>query len=151
MGPVMSCICATMLFLQLGDNPQGFVYNVYTWFSVGGLHVPVEFWVDRLSGVMIMIVPFVGSLIHIYSVGYMSHEPHGTVANNLLKQPATFLCLRCHTGHRTQPGHPGFGGMTDVGTNAGLQKAFYGDCTQCHMQVHGSDLPSVHLPKGLLR
>ena len=27
------------------------------------------------------------------------HEPHGTVANNLLKQPPTFLCLRCHSGH----------------------------------------------------
>ena len=31
------------------------------------------------------------------------HNPHGTVANNLLHQPATFLCLRCHTGHRTGP------------------------------------------------
>lgn len=79
------------------------------------------------------------------------HEPHGTVANNLLKQPTTFLCLRCHTGHRTQPGHPGNPPLVDVGQNAGLQKAFYGDCTQCHQQVHGSDLPSVHLPKGLLR
>ena len=27
------------------------------------------------------------------------HNPHGAVANNLLKQPATFLCLRCHAGH----------------------------------------------------
>ncbi|MFO0868995.1 MAG: cytochrome c3 family protein [Pirellulales bacterium] len=79
------------------------------------------------------------------------HEPHGTVANNLLKQPATFLCLRCHSGHRTQPGHPGGAPLVDVGTNAGLQQAFYSDCTQCHQQVHGSDLPSVHLPKGLLR
>ena len=29
------------------------------------------------------------------------HEPHGTVANNLLRQPTTFLCLRCHAGHRS--------------------------------------------------
>lgn len=74
LGPIMSCVVATMLFLDLGRNPQGFVHVAFTWFSVGSLHVPAEFWVDRLSGVMIMIVTFVGSLIHIYSTGYMKHE-----------------------------------------------------------------------------
>jgi DmsE family decaheme c-type cytochrome len=81
------------------------------------------------------------------------HDPHGTVANNLLKQPTTFLCLRCHTGHRTGPTfgpHTG-AGLVDVGTNANLQRAFYTDCTQCHSQIHGSDLPSPHLPKAFLR
>lgn len=79
------------------------------------------------------------------------HEPHGTVANNLLRQPATFLCLRCHTGHRTMPGHPGGAPLADVGTTPGLQRAFYTDCTQCHAQVHGSDLPSPHLQQALVR
>jgi DmsE family decaheme c-type cytochrome len=63
------------------------------------------------------------------------HNPHGTVANNLLKQPTTFLCLRCHSGHRGSA-------HTNIDKNIGLRPAFYTDCTQCHAQVHGGDLPS---------
>jgi DmsE family decaheme c-type cytochrome len=73
------------------------------------------------------------------------HEPHGTVANSLLHQPTTFLCLRCHTGHRTGPSGPNHTALLgDVGTDPALQRAFYSDCTQCHSQIHGSDLPSPH-------
>jgi DmsE family decaheme c-type cytochrome len=79
------------------------------------------------------------------------HEPHGTVTNNLLRQPATFLCLRCHSGHRTVPGHPGGAPLQDVAAHPSLQRSFYTDCTQCHSQVHGSDLPSPHLPKAFMR
>jgi DmsE family decaheme c-type cytochrome len=82
------------------------------------------------------------------------HDPHGAVTNNLLHQPTTFLCLRCHTGHRTgpPPGGPDHGPlMHDVGTSPALQAAYYTDCTQCHSQIHGSDLPSPHLPKAFMR
>jgi len=64
------------------------------------------------------------------------HEPHGTVANNLLRQPPVFLCLRCHTGHRRRHG------FTNIDTSVDLQEAFYSDCTTCHTQIHGSDLPA---------
>ena len=63
------------------------------------------------------------------------HEPHGTVANNLLRQPTTFLCLRCHSGHRRRHG------FSDIDNNVDMQNAFYTDCTNCHTQIHGSDLP----------
>ena len=80
------------------------------------------------------------------------HEPHGTVTNNLLHQPTTFLCLRCHTGHRTSPLGPNHAPLLgDVGTNPALQRAFFTDCTQCHAQIHGSDLPSPHLPHAFFR
>jgi DmsE family decaheme c-type cytochrome len=79
------------------------------------------------------------------------HEPHGTVTNNLLKQPTSFLCLRCHSGHRTVPGHPGGAPNQDVAAHTSLQRAFYTDCTQCHSQIHGSDVPSPHLPKAFMR
>jgi DmsE family decaheme c-type cytochrome len=62
------------------------------------------------------------------------HEPHGTVTNNLLRQPATFLCLRCHSGHRSD--HR----QLDDPANTTMRQALYTDCTQCHSQVHGSDL-----------
>ena len=80
------------------------------------------------------------------------HEPHGTVANNLLHQPTTFLCLRCHSGHRTSPAGPNHTPLLgDIGNNPALQRAFYTDCTQCHAQIHGSDLPSPHLPHAWFR
>jgi DmsE family decaheme c-type cytochrome len=80
------------------------------------------------------------------------HNPHGTVANNLLHQPTTFLCLRCHTGHRTGPSGPNHGPLLgDVGTDPRLQRAFYTDCTQCHSQVHGSDVPSPHVSHTFMR
>jgi DmsE family decaheme c-type cytochrome len=81
------------------------------------------------------------------------HEPHGTVANNLLKQPTTFLCLRCHVGHN-RAGHPGQPATprTDIDTGPQLRGAYYTDCTACHQQIHGSDLPSQnHLRSGLFR
>jgi NADH-quinone oxidoreductase subunit L len=45
------------------------------WIAVGGLHVPFGLLVDRLTLVMILVVTGVGSLIHIYSLGYMAHDP----------------------------------------------------------------------------
>ncbi len=63
------------------------------------------------------------------------HNPHGSVVNNLLHQPATFLCLRCHAGHRGQ--------RRNIDRVNLYRPAFYTDCSQCHSQVHGSDLPSA--------
>ncbi len=83
------------------------------------------------------------------------HNPHGTVANNLLHQPVTFLCLRCHTGHRAPPSDHNFGlgaqGTTDIDGLPYQRAVLYTDCTQCHAQVHGSDLPSQLNPGSFLR
>jgi DmsE family decaheme c-type cytochrome len=72
------------------------------------------------------------------------HEPHGTVTNNLLKQPPTFLCLRCHVGHRD--GNHGGGARVNIDTIPEIRPGFYTDCTVCHSQIHGSDLPTPHFP-----
>jgi NADH-quinone oxidoreductase subunit L len=49
--------------------------RLFTWLSVGNLHVDVAFQLDPLSAVMILVVTGVGGLIHLYSVGYMHDEP----------------------------------------------------------------------------
>jgi NADH-quinone oxidoreductase subunit L len=49
--------------------------SVYTWIEVGKLKLELAFRLDTLSAVMILIVTFVGLLIHIYSTGYMAHDP----------------------------------------------------------------------------
>ncbi|MHB8971080.1 MAG: cytochrome c3 family protein [Pirellulaceae bacterium] len=72
------------------------------------------------------------------------HSPHGTVQNNLLQQPTTFLCLRCHVGHRD--GDHGGGARVNIDTIPQIRSGFYSDCTTCHSQIHGSDLPTPHFP-----
>src|SRR5260370_19120422 len=55
------------------------IEHYYNWIQSGGsasnpLTIGVDFAVDRLSAVMLLIVTGVGLLIHIYSIGYMAHE-----------------------------------------------------------------------------
>jgi NADH-quinone oxidoreductase subunit L len=49
--------------------------SLYDWFSVAGLHVDFGLRLDPLSLTFVLLITGVGSLIHIYSVGYMSHDP----------------------------------------------------------------------------
>lgn len=48
---------------------------LFDWINVGDLNVDFSFLLDRLSAVMLLVVTGVGTLIHIYSIGYMHHEP----------------------------------------------------------------------------
>ncbi len=60
--------------LSLPVDQRSNIVNIFTWISVGGLHVQYAFLVDQLSLVMALIVTGVGFLIHIYSIGYMHNE-----------------------------------------------------------------------------
>src|SRR5271170_4749872 len=57
-----------------GGLEQTHFEHYYTWIQSGGLNVSIDFAVDRLTSVMLMVVTGVGFLIHVYSVGYMAHE-----------------------------------------------------------------------------
>jgi NADH-quinone oxidoreductase subunit L len=48
--------------------------KAFDWIAVGNLTVPFSLLLDPLSSVMILVVSGIGSLIHIYSLGYMSHD-----------------------------------------------------------------------------
>ena len=54
--------------------------DVFTWMSSGSLQVPFSLRLDHLSAVMILVITGIGSLIHIYSTGYMHDEPDGEYA-----------------------------------------------------------------------
>lgn len=83
------------------------------------------------------------------------HDAHGSVADNLLKQNEPFLCLQCHQFH-FHAGKIGFEGVvpanpprnyTTINSTYNSWKiAWTTKCTQCHMQIHGSDLPSQSVP-----
>ena len=50
-------------------------YLGVNWIEAGGFQVQANLLLDNLSAVMILVITGIGSLIHIYSVGYMAHDP----------------------------------------------------------------------------
>ncbi|MGA7613883.1 MAG: NADH-quinone oxidoreductase subunit L [Thermoanaerobaculia bacterium] len=73
----ISAILATVAAFQYAaavPDHSRYVDLVYNWFTSGGIGTNVAFQLDPLSIVMMMVVTWVGSLIHLYSVGYMGHE-----------------------------------------------------------------------------
>ncbi len=76
-GPVLSFLLALVVFFHLkGLAPEDrfLVHNAFTWFAVGDLYVDMGFLADPLSALMLLFVTFIGSLIHIYSIGYMAGD-----------------------------------------------------------------------------
>ncbi|MDZ7638951.1 MAG: NADH-quinone oxidoreductase subunit L [Bryobacterales bacterium] len=51
-----------------------YVERTYTWIQSGDLRIGVDFALDRLTAVMLLVVCGVGLLIHTYAIGYMAHE-----------------------------------------------------------------------------
>src|SRR5262245_26126672 len=72
-----SFVVAVLAVLRLHALPEHSVLHdvVYRWIQVGTLKVDVALWLDPLSSVMVLVVTGVGFLIHVYSVGYMAHDP----------------------------------------------------------------------------
>src|SRR6476646_1141949 len=60
--------------------PHAIESTVFEWIASGNLHVPFALRLDHLSALMILVVSGIGSLIHIYSSGYMHEEPAGEYA-----------------------------------------------------------------------
>jgi NADH-quinone oxidoreductase subunit L len=61
-------------FCRLAPEQIPFVGNYFTWMTAGPFRVDFSLQVDQLTVVMLLVVSFVGMLIHIYSTGYMAHE-----------------------------------------------------------------------------
>src|ERR1700681_1537059 len=57
-----------------GGPEETYKEHYYTWIQSGTLNISIDFAIDRLTAVMLMVVTGVGALIHIYAVGYMAHE-----------------------------------------------------------------------------
>jgi len=73
--PILAFLAAVRCFLQLqGSDAAALLETAYTWASIGGTSFDIGFYFDRLSAVMTLIVTGVGSLIHVYSIGYMKDD-----------------------------------------------------------------------------
>jgi NADH-quinone oxidoreductase subunit L len=63
---------AVWSLLPAGTTPH--IETLAPWITAGTFSAPFGFYLDQLSMIMVLVVTGVGFLIHIYSVGYMSHE-----------------------------------------------------------------------------
>jgi NADH-quinone oxidoreductase subunit L len=71
---VLSFLWVLKTISAMGDLNTPHMEHYFTWIQSGALNVGCDFLVDRLTIVMLLVVTGIGSLIHIYSIGYMAHE-----------------------------------------------------------------------------
>jgi NADH-quinone oxidoreductase subunit L len=76
---ILSFGLAVAMFVAMlgvgGGMHEPFVKRVFAWMPVGDLRIDWSFQLDQLSMMMVLIITGVGSLIHIFSVGYMREDP----------------------------------------------------------------------------
>ncbi len=69
---VLSCfILYDVAFAKTGPEP----FVLFDWISVGTLKVDWALRFDTLSAVMVFVVTLVSAVVHVYSIGYMHHDP----------------------------------------------------------------------------
>ena len=71
---VLAFLWVLKTLFGLGGIEAAYTEHYFTWIQSGALSVGCDFSVDRLTAVMLLVVTGIGSLIHIYAIGYMAHE-----------------------------------------------------------------------------
>src|ERR1043166_7530327 len=71
---LLSFVWVLKTIAGMGDLNNSVTEHYFTWIQSGTINIGCDFFVDRLTIVMLLVVTGIGSLIHIYSAGYMAHE-----------------------------------------------------------------------------
>ena len=72
----ISAVLSILLFWNGIQNNTYGNYKIFEWISSGNFIANWSINIDPLSSIMLVVVTFVSALVHIYSIGYMSHDPH---------------------------------------------------------------------------
>src|SRR6185437_4557361 len=77
---VLSFVLAAVIFVAMraaggGAITSPFIQRYFAWMPVGDLQISAAFQLDQLSMLMMLVVTGVGTLIHLFSVGYMQDDP----------------------------------------------------------------------------
>ena len=72
----LSAILALVVFFKVINDDYVNNLVISTWINSGSLNVNWSINIDSLSSVMLVVVTLISALVHIYSIGYMSHDPH---------------------------------------------------------------------------
>lgn len=69
----LACLLSWIVFLGLGQDTQ--YIPILRWIESGALSTDWSIRMDRLTAIMLIVVTSVSSLVHLYSFGYMDHDP----------------------------------------------------------------------------
>lgn len=72
----VSAVLSAFVFHDVVIKQHSYTVDLFNWVTSGGLNVKWALQVDPLTAVMLIVVSWVSALVHIYSVGYMSHDEH---------------------------------------------------------------------------
>jgi NADH-ubiquinone oxidoreductase chain 5 len=72
----LSTLFSLIAFYEVGLAGSPVYIKLFTWIDSEMLHASWAFLFDSLTVVMLIVVTIVSTLVHIYSIGYMSHDPH---------------------------------------------------------------------------
>ncbi len=72
----ISAILSLFIFYKVFVQDYSSNKLIFNWISSGDFHVNWSIEIDSLTSVMLVIVSLISSIIHFYSIGYMSHDPH---------------------------------------------------------------------------
>jgi NADH-ubiquinone oxidoreductase chain 5 len=73
---IITTILATIVFIEVGLNQIPVRIELFRWIDAESLNIHWGFNFDSLTVSMLIPVLIVSSLVHLYSIGYMSHDPH---------------------------------------------------------------------------
>ena len=73
---IISLILSVIAFFEVGLGGEVVHVRVMTWFESDTMAVSWGIYVDQLTVWMLLVVTLVSSVVHVYSIGYMAHDPH---------------------------------------------------------------------------
>jgi NADH-quinone oxidoreductase subunit L len=71
---LLSAVLGILVFRDILAAPQPQIIPLFSWIVAGGVDVSWSIRLDTLSGVMILVVTVVSSMVHVYSIGYMAED-----------------------------------------------------------------------------
>jgi len=71
-----SAILSILVFYKVMNQSYENNIIISTWINSGNLNANWSIKIDALSSIMLVVVTLISALVHIYSIGYMSHDPH---------------------------------------------------------------------------
>ena len=71
---VITAVFSFYIFIDNIVNPQIVSLEIFTWIYSGSFEASWSIYLDTVTRVMLVVITFVSALVHIYSIGYMSHD-----------------------------------------------------------------------------
>ena len=72
---VFNVLTGSAPLIEGSEDLHGYVVGPWTWIPAGGFQVNLGLFVDPLTACLLIVVTTIGLLVHIYSIGYMGHDP----------------------------------------------------------------------------